>query len=80
LDQFSENVHATNGLRTVTMRAIYHELCLKVTCVTSDLSGQGKTEWIKQECYKIDRNLITLLISNGVSYNSLTRKLKNIHI
>ncbi len=44
LDQFSENVHATNGLRTVAMRAIYHELYPKVTYVTSDLSRQGKME------------------------------------
>src|SRR6266542_6637576 len=80
LDQFSENVHPTNGLSNVAMKAIYCELRPNVTCVTSDLSGQGKTEWIKQESFK--RRLIpkTFLISDGASYNSLTRQFKDFHI
>src|SRR6266508_6986050 len=41
LDQFSLNVHETNGLNTETMRGIYRELCQNVIRVSSDLSGQG---------------------------------------
>ncbi|CAG8622504.1 10299_t:CDS:10 [Gigaspora margarita] len=38
----------TNGLNAETMKTIYYDLCSNVVCVSSDLSGQGKTEWIKQ--------------------------------
>ncbi|PKY15767.1 hypothetical protein RhiirB3_477838 [Rhizophagus irregularis] len=49
LDQFSSDVHATNGLINDAMRGIYKELCKNVIRISSDLSGQGKTEWIKED-------------------------------
>ncbi|KAF0553185.1 e3 ubiquitin-protein ligase [Gigaspora margarita] len=48
LDQFSQDVHSTNGLNAETMKTIYRDLYNNVVCVSSDLSRQGKTEWIKQ--------------------------------
>ncbi|CAI2175317.1 7490_t:CDS:2, partial [Funneliformis geosporum] len=80
VDQFSKYVHVTDGLSTVAMETIYRELCPKITCVTSELSGQGKTKFIEQESSKNDKNLVSFLISDGVSYNSLIRQLKNSHI
>ncbi|GES78826.1 hypothetical protein GLOIN_2v1764819 [Rhizophagus clarus] len=80
LDQFSENVHPTIGLSDAAMKAIYRESCPKVVCVTSELSGQGKTEWIKQESHR--RHLVprSFLISDAANYNSLVRQLKDFHI
>src|SRR5581483_5487670 len=46
LDQLFLDIHTTNGLNTEAMRKIYMELCPNVVRVSSDLSGQGKTEWI----------------------------------
>ncbi|CAG8797575.1 43549_t:CDS:2 [Gigaspora margarita] len=43
-DQFSHDVHSTNGLNAETMKTIYRDLYNNVVCVSSDLSGQGKTE------------------------------------
>jgi hypothetical protein len=80
LDQFSENVHHTNGLSDAAMKTIYRDLCPKVVCVTSDLSGQGKTEWIKQESYRKRLVPKSFLISDRASYNSLVRQLKDVHI
>ncbi|CAI2173905.1 15093_t:CDS:2, partial [Funneliformis geosporum] len=80
VDQFSKYVHTTDGLGTVAMKTIYSELCPKVTCVTSELSGQGKTKFIEQESSKNDKNSVSFLISDGASYNSLIRQLKNSHI
>ena len=49
LDQFSLNVHVTNGLNDKIMNQIYKELCQNVIRVSSDLSGQGKTKWVKED-------------------------------
>jgi hypothetical protein len=51
LDQFSLDVQATNGLNTESMREIYREFCQNVTRVSSNLSGQGKTEWIRETSF-----------------------------
>ncbi|PKY60135.1 hypothetical protein RhiirA4_517409, partial [Rhizophagus irregularis] len=80
LDQFSEHVHPTIGLSDKAMKAIYQELCPKVVCVTSELSGQGKTEWIKQENHRKHLVPKSFLISDGANYNSLVRQLKDFHI
>ncbi|RIA83302.1 hypothetical protein C1645_834051 [Glomus cerebriforme] len=80
LDQFSENVHPTIGLSDSAMKAIFRELCPKVTCVTSDLSGQGKTEWIKQQSYRKGQVPKSFLISDGANFNSLVRQLKDFHL
>ncbi|CAG8729989.1 24066_t:CDS:10, partial [Dentiscutata erythropus] len=77
LDQFSQDVHSTNGLNAETMKAIYHDLCSNVTCVSSELSGQGKTEWIKQANLKEKKILHDFLISDGANYESLIYQLKD---
>ncbi|CAI2194854.1 13146_t:CDS:2, partial [Funneliformis geosporum] len=76
LDQFSLDVHVTNGLSTETMIEIYHNLCKNVIAVSSDLSGQGKTEWIKESSYKKKKITHSFLISDGIEYNRLVHQFK----
>ncbi|KAF0498185.1 e3 ubiquitin-protein ligase [Gigaspora margarita] len=71
LDQFSQDVHSTNGLNAETMKTIYRDLCSNVVCVSSDLSGQGKTEWIKQASFEKKKLLRSFLISDGADFGSL---------
>src|SRR5688572_30009559 len=77
LDQFSQDVHTTNGLSGESMKILYHELCPKATSVSSGLSGQGKTEWIRQSSFLKKLTPKSLLISDGVDFRTLVRKLKN---
>ncbi|CAG8500146.1 9201_t:CDS:10 [Diversispora eburnea] len=73
LDQFSDFC-VTKGLSNDAMKEIYKEICYDTICVTSSLSGQGKTEFIKQESFKelkIPRNF---LISDGDDFGKLVRK------
>ncbi|PKB95996.1 hypothetical protein RhiirA5_472770 [Rhizophagus irregularis] len=76
LDQFSPVVHATNGLNANMMREIYRELCQNVICVSSDLSGQGKTEWIKEASFAKKKIPYSLLISDGMEFRRLVRQFK----
>ncbi|RIA93442.1 hypothetical protein C1645_819410, partial [Glomus cerebriforme] len=76
LDQFSSDVHATNGLNTETMRGIYRELCQNVIRVSSDLSGQGKTEWIKEASFAKKKIPRSFLISDGMEFGRLVRQFK----
>ncbi|KAF0525877.1 e3 ubiquitin-protein ligase [Gigaspora margarita] len=80
LDQFSEYVHVTKGLGADLMRDIYIKLCPNVVTVSSDLSGQGKTEWIKDQCF--ERGLVprNFLISDGATFENLARKLSVIKL
>ncbi|CAG8703637.1 7531_t:CDS:1, partial [Dentiscutata heterogama] len=80
LDQFSEYVHITNGLNADSMRNIYKELCPNVFTISSDLSGQGKTEWIKE--YSFDNGLIprSVLVSDGVTFEKLVKQLSETKI
>ncbi|KAF0511311.1 e3 ubiquitin-protein ligase [Gigaspora margarita] len=66
--QFSQDVHLTNGLNAETMKTIYRDLCSNVVCVSSDLSGQGKTEWIKQTSFEKKKLLRSFLISDGADF------------
>ncbi|CAG8561463.1 3988_t:CDS:2, partial [Acaulospora morrowiae] len=81
LEQFSQDVHfITKGLGAESMSKIYQELCPNVTCVSSDLSGQGKTEMIREISYRkgwIPRNL---LISDGVRFAMLVRQLSELKL
>ncbi|GBB90017.1 hypothetical protein RclHR1_01690002 [Rhizophagus clarus] len=76
LDQFSSDVHATNGLNTEAMRGIYKELCQNVMRVSSDLSGQGKTEWIKEDSFSKGKFTRNFLISDGMEFGRLVRQFK----
>jgi len=76
LDQFFLDVHATNGLSTETMKGIYQELCQNVTRVSSDLSGQGKTEYIKEESFIKEKFPRSFLISDDMDFGRLVRQFK----
>ncbi|CAG8501307.1 19531_t:CDS:10, partial [Dentiscutata erythropus] len=76
LDQFSQDVHPTNGLSSSAMSTIYQKLCSNVTCVSSDLSGQGKTEWIRRQCFENNKLPKSFLISDGADFGKLVRQLK----
>ncbi|KAF0485179.1 e3 ubiquitin-protein ligase [Gigaspora margarita] len=75
LDQFSEHVHVTEGLDAESMRNIYKELCPNVVAVSSDLSGQGKTEWIKERSFENDLIPRSFLVSDGMTFGELVRRL-----
>ncbi|CAG8435114.1 11795_t:CDS:10, partial [Scutellospora calospora] len=77
LDQFSEDAYPTNGLNAETMETIYRDLCSNVICISSDLSGQGKTEWIKQASFEKKKIPRSFLISDGADFESLVRQLKD---
>ncbi|GBB91806.1 hypothetical protein RclHR1_01920010 [Rhizophagus clarus] len=76
LDQFSSDVHVTNGLNTKTMEGIYKELCQNTIRVSSDLSGQGKTEWIKEYSFGKKKFPRSFLISDGMKFSKLVRRFK----
>ncbi|PKC06092.1 hypothetical protein RhiirA5_501638, partial [Rhizophagus irregularis] len=76
LDQFSSDVHATNGLINDAMRGIYKELCKNVIRISSDLSGQGKTEWIKEDSFNKKRFPRSFLINDGMEFGRLVRQFK----
>ncbi|CAG8447585.1 8222_t:CDS:10, partial [Acaulospora morrowiae] len=80
LDQFAENVHVTNGLDAESMELLYQEICSDVICVTSKMSGQGKTEWIKEFSFQRDKVPRTLLISDGAHFGILVRQLADCKI
>ncbi|CAG8534868.1 35142_t:CDS:10, partial [Gigaspora margarita] len=80
LDQFSQDVHPTNGLSSSAMTTIYQKLCSNVTCVSSDLSGQGKTEWIRQQCFVNNKLPKSFLISDSADFGKLVRQLKEFTI
>ncbi|CAG8809249.1 11623_t:CDS:2, partial [Dentiscutata erythropus] len=76
LDQFSEYVLFTNGLGENTMKNMYKELCSNVVCVTSEFSGQGKTEYIKNTSAKDNYIARSLLIGDNIYFDELVEKLK----
>ncbi|GBC14226.1 hypothetical protein GLOIN_2v1789429 [Rhizophagus irregularis DAOM 181602=DAOM 197198] len=76
LDQFSSDVVETNGLNNESMRGIYKELCKNVICISSDLSGQGKTEWIKEVSFNKKRFPRSFLISDDMEFGRLVRQFK----
>ncbi|CAG8439660.1 11533_t:CDS:10 [Acaulospora colombiana] len=77
LDQFSD-YRSTKGLNTASMKRIYQELCPRVFCVSSELSGQGKTEWIKRESFENKLCPKHFLISDDADYVKLVRQLKEV--
>ncbi|CAG8712114.1 276_t:CDS:2, partial [Acaulospora morrowiae] len=80
LDQFSQDVVITNGLGVETMKDIYQQLCPYAVCVSSDLSGQGKSEWIRQSSYKKQIVPRSFLISDGVNFSRLVHQLKELNL
>jgi hypothetical protein len=80
LDQFSQEVHATNGLSGEAMKTLYHELCPNVMSISSELSGQGKTEYIRQSSFSKKLTPKSFLISDGVDFGTLVHRLKEINL
>ncbi|CAB4443923.1 unnamed protein product [Rhizophagus irregularis] len=76
LDQHTLDVREINGLNTEIMQEIYQELCPNVLCVTSNLSGQGKTEWIKESSFSKQKIPHSFLINDDMSFEYLMNKLK----
>jgi hypothetical protein len=79
LDQFSLEAQEINDLdteNTEMTREIYQELFINTTCVSSDLSGQGKTEWIKESSYSKQKIPLSFLISDNMDLKYLVNKLK----
>ncbi|CAG8729743.1 3826_t:CDS:1, partial [Dentiscutata heterogama] len=76
LDQFLEYVLFTNGLGENTMKNMYKELCPNVVCVTSEFSGQGKTEYIKNTSARDNFITRNLLIGDNIHFDELVVKLK----
>ncbi|CAG8477692.1 8259_t:CDS:10, partial [Cetraspora pellucida] len=80
LDQFSENIHATQGFDADSMRNIYEELCPYVWVVSSDLSGQGKSRWIEKQSLNHGSAPRKFLISDGVTFGILVHKLSEMRL
>jgi hypothetical protein len=76
LEQFYPNVHETNGLDAETMREIYREFCQSVIRVSSDLPGQGKTEWIKKASSTKEKTSRSFLINDGMGFDKLVSQFK----
>ncbi len=66
LDQYSLEVQEIKVLDTETMQEIYQEFCPDILCISSDLSGQGKTEWIKEASFSKRKIPYNFLISDDV--------------
>ncbi|CAG8547768.1 12126_t:CDS:10 [Acaulospora morrowiae] len=80
LDKFVENVHVTDGLDAESMELLYQEIRPDVECVTSKMSGQGKTEWIKEFSFQREKVPRTLLISDGAHFRTLVRQLADCNL
>ncbi|GBC04617.1 hypothetical protein RclHR1_05780008 [Rhizophagus clarus] len=80
LDQFSLEAREINGFDTEITgitQEVYQELFTHVTCVSSDLSGQGKTEWIKETSHSKQKIPLGFLISDNMDLKYLVNKLKS---
>jgi len=66
LDQYSLEVQEIKVLDTETMQEIYQKFCPDILCISSDLSGQGKIEWIKEASFSKRKIPYNFLISDDV--------------
>ncbi|PKY50617.1 hypothetical protein RhiirA4_530802 [Rhizophagus irregularis] len=80
LDHYSLEVQAINELNAETLRKVYQELFSNITCVSSDLSGQGKTEWIKDSNYSKQKIPLSFLIRDNMDFRYLVNKLKKCNL
>ncbi|GBC04618.1 hypothetical protein RclHR1_05780009 [Rhizophagus clarus] len=65
-----------NELDVEKLQEVYQESFSNITCVSSDLSGQGKTEWIKEVSFSKQKIPLSFLISDNMDLNYLVNKLK----
>ncbi|RUS21993.1 hypothetical protein BC937DRAFT_90713 [Endogone sp. FLAS-F59071] len=74
LDQFAEYVRNVGGLSEKFMKQVMTKICPTIVRVTSNITGEGKTEWIKDSSHRqgmIPRNL---LLSGTIQRASLVRR------
>ncbi|CAG8765504.1 37636_t:CDS:1, partial [Gigaspora margarita] len=75
--QFAKNIHPTSGLDMESIKILYSTICDNAICMTSNMSSQGKTEWIKESSFRLGKAPCTLLINNNVNFKTLVRLLAN---
>ncbi|GBC14826.2 hypothetical protein GLOIN_2v432849 [Rhizophagus irregularis DAOM 181602=DAOM 197198] len=75
LDHYSLEVREIDELNVATLQEVYQELFSNITCVSSDLSGQGKTEWIREVSHS-KLKIPLFLISDNMDFKYLANKLK----
>lgn len=80
LDHFIGNVHHVQPLSHKDMETVLQTLHPKVLTVLSDVSGQGKTEFINEQAHKQEYFKHTLHISGKVAYKDLISKLNELEI
>ncbi|GBC06549.1 hypothetical protein RclHR1_06900002 [Rhizophagus clarus] len=80
LDYHSFDVQEINELDAEILQEVYRGLFSKITCITSDLSGQGKTEWIKETSYSKQKTPLSFLISDKMDLKYLVNKLKGCNL
>ncbi|CAI2172422.1 14093_t:CDS:2 [Funneliformis geosporum] len=76
LDQYSLRIKKIDMLSVEIMQEIYQEFCPNILCVSSDLSGQGKTEWIKESSFSKQKLPHLFLINDGMDLRCLVNKLE----
>ncbi|CAB5385540.1 unnamed protein product [Rhizophagus irregularis] len=76
LDHYSLEVREIDELNVATLQEVYQESFSNITCVSSDLSGQGKTEWIREVSYSKLKIPLSFLISDNMDLKYLANKLK----
>jgi hypothetical protein len=80
LDHYSLEIQEINELDTETMQEIYQELFPNILCVSSDLSGQGKTRWINEASSSKQKISCNFLISDNMDLSYLVNKLKKCNL
>ncbi|PKY26550.1 hypothetical protein RhiirB3_513718 [Rhizophagus irregularis] len=76
LDHYSLEVREIDELNVATLQEVYQELFSNITCVSSDLSGQGKTEWIREVSHSKLKIPLSFLIRDNMDLKYLANKLK----
>ncbi|KAF0518645.1 e3 ubiquitin-protein ligase [Gigaspora margarita] len=74
LDQIAKNIHPTNGLDSESIKILCSEICDHATCVTSNMSGQNKTQWNKGSSFKSRKAPHTFLISDNINFETLVQQ------
>lgn len=78
LDQFAQYVRNLNGLSAKMMKKVMAKLCPTVVRVTSNITGEGKTEWIKNSSYQNGMMPRNLHLSGNVQRTGLVRRFQSL--
>ncbi|GES73776.1 hypothetical protein GLOIN_2v432849 [Rhizophagus clarus] len=80
LDCHSFEIQDINELDAEILQEVYRELFSNITCVTSELSGQGKTAWIQEASRFEQKTPLSFLISDKMDFHCLVDKLKKCNL